>query len=235
MSQDHPLPDKPKAGLSHSADEPNRAPQPVPTRAQLAARRQYRRAWKRARNPLAIPWRWLLLTVGIVLLVALALLALLISLRKPSAAGPAAPVAIVTADILQLRHEPTPESRQAADDATIAPEIILAQGSPVSIVLTGPAVPTVIVTNTPVPLALGMPAQVHGVGGDELNVRNLPSVRGSQVLFRAPAGTPFVIIGGPEYADGYTWWQLHDPAFEVSGWAVERYLQALPESSGQES
>ena len=44
------------------------APQQAPTRAQLAARRQFRRAVKRARNPLYIPLPWLLLTFLIVLL-----------------------------------------------------------------------------------------------------------------------------------------------------------------------
>ncbi len=235
MSHNSPLPEEAKAAQLPSAGEGNRPPQAVPTRAQLAARRQYRRAWKRARNPLAISWRWLLLTVALSAVAAFGAIALFFGLRNPSAAESAAPIAIVTAGDLQLPLALSPEPGQATADPAIAPEVILAPGSPVSIVLTGPAVPTVIVTNTPIPLALGLDAEVHGVGDDELNVRNLPALRGSQVLFRAPAGSQFVIIGGPEYADGYTWWQLHDPAFEVSGWAVARYLQALPESSGQEA
>ena len=210
-------------------------PQPVPTRAQLAARRQFRRALKRAQNPLYIPFPWLLLTLAVVLLALLGTVAIVVSLRG-DASAPALepPVQIVTAAVIQVPNTMSQDLTSAAD-ADSAPKVILAAETPASIVLTGPAVPTVIITNTPVPLALGLQAIVHNVGNDELNVRNVPSLRGSDVLFRAPAGTLFNIIGGPQEADGYSWWQLHDPQFEVTGWAVANYLQTIPESSGQKS
>ena len=95
-------------------------------------------------------------------------------------------IEIVTADIVIVPVAITDEAASASDGADSAPKVILAAATPASIVLTGPAVPTVIITNTPVPLAVGLQARVHNVGNDELNVRNVPSLRESQVLFRAP-------------------------------------------------
>ena len=140
----------------------------------------------------------------------------------------------MTADVIHVPNTVTLEATSAVAVADSAPKVILARETPASIVLTGPAVPTVIITNTPVPLAVGLQAVVHNVGNDELNVRNVPSLRQSDVLFRAPSGTVFNIIGGPQQADGYSWWQLHDPQFEVIGWAVANYLQTVPESIGTE-
>ena len=209
------------------------APQQAPTRAQLAARRQFRRALKRARNPLYIPLPWLLLTLLVVLLALIGAAALALSLRGEAASPALEPlIEIVTAGILQIPVAITDDASSPSDSADSAPKVILAAETPASLVLTGPAVPTVIITNTPMPLAVGLQARVHNVGNDELNVRNVPSLRESKVLFRAPAGTLFNIIDGPQQADGYSWWQLHDPQFEVIGWAVANYLQTVPESSG---
>ena len=212
------------------------AAQPVPTRAQLAARRQFRRALKRARNPLYFPLPWLLLTLLLVVLASVGAAALVLRLRG-EAAAPALepPIQIVTVDAVEIEIALTDDLTSNTDMADSAPRVILAAETPASLVLTGPAVPTVIVTNTPVPLAVGLQARVHNVGSDELNVRNSPSLRQSQVLFRAPAGTLFNVIGGPQQADGYSWWQLHDPQFELIGWAVSNYLQVVPENSGQDS
>ena len=63
-------------------------------------------------------------------------------------------------------------------------------------------------------------------------MRNIPSLAESQVLFRAAAGAIFDVIGGPQEADGFTWWRLHDPRFSVEGWAVANYLQTIPDDSG---
>lgn len=211
-------------------------PQPVPTRAQLEARRQFRRALRRAKNPLFIPIRWLFVTFVIVVFILLGALAIVVSLRgeTPTPAQDSA-IHIVTADVVQVPIADIQQATSVPNHADAAPQVILAPETPASLILTGPAVPTVIVTDTPVPLAVGLKAAVHNVGNDELNVRNVPSVRDSEVLFRAPAGTLFNIIGGPQQADGYSWWQLHDPQFEVIGWAVANYLQSAPETTGQDS
>lgn len=208
------------------------APQPAPTRAQLAARRQFRRALKRSRNPLYFPFRCLLLTLLIVVASLLGAVVIVVSLRGEAAPSQEPRIAIVTADVVQVRYNVIEEASSDSNTVDSAPKVIIAAETPASIALTGPAVPTVIITNTPAPLAVGLQAAVHNVGNDELNVRNVPSLRDSAILFRAPVGTLFNIIGGPQEADGYSWWQLHDPQFEVIGWAVANYLQTVPESSG---
>ena len=235
MSENAPI-----AGGTRDSQDPatgnaNITPPPVPTRAQLDARRQFKRALKRAQNPLYIPFRWLLLMLAMVFLLLIVAVALVISLRSDKSAPELEPVIeIVTSGANQAPGQTEDEAySEFAVAADASPKIILAPVTPASIVLTGPAVPTVIITDTPVPLAVGLQAAVFNVGNDELNVRNIPSLRDSEVLFRAPAGTLVNIIGGPQEADGYTWWQLHDPQFEVIGWAVAIYLQTVPDSSGR--
>ena len=93
------------------------------------------------------------------------------------------------------------EERSDQDDAvqavepraTSVPEVevILAAETPENMELEGPAIPTVIITNTPIPLRVGAQAAVFGVGGDKLNIRNRPSLSGSQVLFRESEGKVF--------------------------------------------
>jgi len=81
-------------------------------------------------------------------------------------------------------------------------------------------------------LSVGVQAAVFGVGNDKLNIRNRPSLSDSQVLFRENEGKRFDIIGGPQAADGYTWWQVRDPQFQVTGWAVANYLRTISEDAG---
>lgn len=87
--------------------------------------------------------------------------------------------------------------------------------------------------NAPTSLAVGMPVRVAYVGEQELNIRSLPGIAGSQILFRAADGSAFHIIGGPQPADGFTWWQIQDPASQLGGWAVANYLQAYQTETGQ--
>ena len=210
-------------------DAPDARPQlPAPTREQLAARRQYRRAIRRSRNPLYIPLSWLAAAALLVLIALAGAIAAIVGLRGDTGAAPLEPIIVVaTAQAFSATDLPAATSRASESGA----QIILAAETPASLALTGPPVPTVIVTNTPIPLTVGAQAIVYNVGSDELNVRNIPSINNSEVLFRAAAGTVFNIIGGPQEADGFTWWQLHDPQFEVIGWAVARYLQTVSDDS----
>lgn len=211
------------------------APQgpPVPTREQLAARRQFRRAVRRSRNPLYIPLSWLVAALLLVLIALAGVAAVVIGLRQDPELAPLEPVILVATartDGADIDAEGEPPTSAPAS----GPQIILAAETPASLSLTGPPVPTVIVTNTPIPLTVGVQAVVVNVGNDELNVRNIPSINNSEILFRAAAGTVFNVIDGPREADGFTWWQLHDPQFEVIGWAVANYLQTVSENPGQE-
>ena len=212
--------------LSFAEGAPRRPP--APTREELAARRQFRRAVKRSRNPLYIPFSWLAAAVLLALIAIAGVIAAIIVLRQDTAAAPLDPV-IVVATAQAGSASGDLESAPLASTVDSGPQIILAAQTPASLALTGPPVPTVIVTNTPIPLAVGARAVVYNVGGDELNVRNIPSIYNSEVLFRAAAGAEFKVIGGPQAADGFNWWQLHDPQFEVIGWAVAKYLQTVSE------
>lgn len=197
-----------------------------PTREQLKARRVYRRALRHAQNPLRFSLRSLALVVTLALLTALAVAGLALSLHNESSKPAAEPIIVISAaPDFSFDAPPT-------EEAALGTQVILAPQMPANLVLTGPPVPTIILTDTPVPLAVGLLAQVVGVGNDELNVRNLPNRSSSAILFRAAADTTLQLIGGPLEADGFVWWRVRDPQFEVEGWAAGRYLQALTTQTG---
>ena len=196
-------------------------------RAQFAARRAYKRAIRRARNPLYLSWRSLAGLVILVVVAGAATLALVFALRAEPASTGLAPIIQVVESSIDYADA----DQALAPEATAGAEVlvILAAETPENLILEGPAIPTVIITNTPVPLRVGVKAAVFGVGNDKLNIRNRPSLSDSQVLFRENEGKRFEIIGGPQEADGYTWWQLRDPQFQVEGWAVADYLRTIAE------
>lgn len=199
-------------------------------RAQFAARRAYKRALRRARNPLYFSLPSLVLLVTLVLAAGAMTLMLVFALRSE-------PTSTRLAPVIQVVDSSTVSGaadQLKAPEATSVPEVqvIMAAETPQSLILEGPAIPTVIITNTPVPLRVGLQAAVYGVGADKLNIRNSPSLTESQVLFREDAGKRIEIIGGPHEADGFTWWQVRDPQFQVQGWAVARYLRAVAEDTG---
>jgi len=201
-------------------------------RAQFAARRSYKRALRRAKNPLYFSLPSLALVVALVLVGALTALALLYALGgAPATTAPEPIFEVEELPAGAVNGEPGAETESTSSPAV---EIILAAETPESLVLEGPPIPTVIITDTPVPLSVGVTAAVFGVGGDKLNIRNRPSLNGSQVLFREEEGKRFEIIGGPQTADGFTWWQLRDPQFQVQGWAVANYLRTAPDNTGRQ-
>ena len=215
----------PPAAANAAADEGYLA-----ARAQFAARRAYKRALRRARNPLYFSLRSLVLLVALVMAAGAMTLILVFALRRE-------PTSTRLAPVIQVVDSSTVSGAAelfTAPEATSVPEVqvIMAAETPQSLILEGPAIPTVIITNTPVPLRVGLQAAVYGVGNDKLNIRNSPSLTESQVLFREDAGKRIEIIGGPHEADGFTWWQVRDPQFQVQGWAVARYLRAVAEDTG---
>lgn len=58
----------------------------------------------------------------------------------------------------------------------------------------------------------------HVLPGSGNNVRVTPSVQGSRVGSLQP-GVTFTVVGGPECADGYLWWQVESGS--ISGWTVQ--------------
>ncbi len=76
-------------------------------------------------------------------------------------------------------------------------------------------------------LAVGGYAQVYGTDGDGLRIRTGPG-QTSAVNFIALDSEVFLIIAGPEEADGYVWWHLEAPYDEGrNGWAAESYLKIV--------
>lgn len=221
---------------AESTEQPQLAPiaryrrLPRPTRAQLDARRAYRRAIRRSRNPFRFSLRSLAFTLLLAILTAMLMFSLVFALRGAPTASSREPIVEVDPAPVRLDDAGQAGALQSTPGSSV--QTILAVETPANLALTGPPIPTVLITNTPVPLAVGLRAAVHGVGNDKLNVRNIPSLVDSQVLFRAAPGTEFDIIGGPQEADGFTWWQLHDTEFQVRGWAVAIYLQAIPDDAG---
>ena len=191
-------------------------------RAQFSARRAYKRALRRARNPLYFSPGLLTLALVLVLFGAAAALALIFGLRREPTTAPLDPIVAIVEGALEDEAPPA----ATATPTPPAVQVILAAATPERMILEGPAIPTVIITDTPVPLAVGLRAVVFGVGNDKLNIRNRPSLGGSQILFRENEGKLFDIIGGPQEADGFTWWQVRDPQFQVEGWASADYLRA---------
>jgi hypothetical protein len=73
----------------------------------------------------------------------------------------------------------------------------------------------------PARLVVGEPARVTFSNGLSVRVREEPSTDESvTVLFMLPEGTVFTVIGGPECAENWLWWEI-EMANGVSGWAAE--------------
>ncbi|MGC9360253.1 MAG: SH3 domain-containing protein [Anaerolineae bacterium] len=143
---------------------------------------------------------------------------------------------------------PTPEPTEAATVVATAPSEESApteasSGEPTLPSLDTTATPTrevlplstytptpaeVAVTPTPaeseaaVELAVGDEVTVSGTGGAGLNMR-AGAGTGHAKVKTLREGAKVEIIGGPEDANDYTWWQVRD-ADGATGWVVEDYL-----------
>ena len=95
-------------------------------------------------------------------------------------------------------------------------------------------VPTAFFTPTPgdpfLPsgmMGVGAYVKVANTQGAGLRVRSAGSTSAGG-KFVAMDEEVFFITGGPEQADGYTWWQLEAPYDENrSGWAVGNFLEVI--------
>jgi hypothetical protein len=88
---------------------------------------------------------------------------------------------------------------------------------------------------TPVPspslppgeFVIGAQVQVVGVGGSGLNVRITPGYTGTP-RFLAFDEEVFVLVDGPQDADGLEWWRIEDPNDPSRfGWAARNYLMVV--------
>ncbi len=152
-----------------------------------------------------IPWKWL----GMGLLLTL--------------------IGCITAAFLlsaYLRQPPPSDSPQAT--------IIILTAPPLPTDTIGPAFPpTPIPTFTPIPtpdaaiappdVTIGFYAAVANTDGLGVTVRGGPSTQNVAVLI-AEEGTVMLVLGGPEEADNFSWWQvqLQDG---TEGWVVDNFLE----------
>jgi len=90
------------------------------------------------------------------------------------------------------------------------------------------ASPSVIATNEPqvAPAAIGIGSTVRVT--EALNLRTAPSLSGTVIAVLA-AGTTGTVLGGPQSADGYIWWQISTTS--GTGWSVGTYLAEQPVAS----
>ncbi len=75
----------------------------------------------------------------------------------------------------------------------------------------------------PPTVQVGIFVKVTGAGDPGLSFRRAPGLQAERIRF-LPEGTVMRVIGGPQEADGLTWWQLEDPQTGEQGWAAGSYL-----------
>ena len=192
-------------------------------------RRQRQQQRTQKENILYFPLWSLGLMLLVVLGLAFGIVFLVVALGGNTSTTETEPVLrVITAAVSNTPNIPDPNEVVLAT-ATIPSgiEVILPAQTPVNLALAGPALPTIAFTNTPVPLSIGVRVIVANVGDQELNVRDVAGVTTSQVLFRSKEGTEFSIVGGPQQADGFTWWRIQESISQQSGWAVANYLEVV--------
>ena len=132
-------------------------------------------------------------------------------------------------------HLPDPSavaSRQALGPASAALTVIPAPTSTLRYVAPTPTLipPTPAASPTPLPgtFAVGVYVQISGTEGQGLHLRAQPGLSNAP-QFLGYDSEVYQITGGPQQADGYTWWYLTAPYDQArSGWAVQDYLTAIP-------
>lgn len=199
--------------------QPRRPVSPGEADLRPARRRQRERADGRG---VYLPAWSVVAMLVIVLAVAGGLIGLFLLLGGNQPPDPAPRIVIVTAI-----PSPTPAVSATPQAILLTPPTAApattADGTPSvpQFALEGPLLPTAAISPTPDSIAVGKTVQVINVGESELNVRGGAGI-GNNVLFTAPLGTRFEVIGGPQSADGLTWWQVRgvtNPA--QTGWAAE--------------
>jgi hypothetical protein len=178
----------------------------------------------RASNPLYLPlWSVALMVVGAFCITfSIISLVLLLGGNTPSSGGEPR-VVIITAI-------PSP-TFDAAAAPTITPTspLLPSDGTPgafPTFALEGPTLPPVILSPTPVSIAIG---QTVIINEDQVRLRATPGLDGELISYLA-IGTQFTVIGGPQMASSLTWWQVEDPTQPlVRGWVAADYLEPAPQ------
>lgn len=85
--------------------------------------------------------------------------------------------------------------------------------------------PEVVASPTPAELAVGSKVKVANTGGTGLNMRAGPSTGQTRVKTLAE-NSEVEIMGGPQTADGFVWYQVRDSSGTI-GWVVGKFLLPL--------
>lgn len=166
-------------------------------------------------------WMWVAVPVLVVVVVA----GLWWAIFSPSGDAVTTPTPTPTVQFIrnQPTQEPTAFSTLAIAEATATREMLpLATFTP-----TPQSVITPDATLTPAlsaELAVGSKVKVSGTGGTGLNMRSGAGT-GQARIKTLPEGSVVEVIGGPQEANGFTWWQIRDEA-GTTGWAASQYLVA---------
>lgn len=101
---------------------------------------------------------------------------------------------------------------------TVTPVVLMPTVEASPTLPTGPAVGDI---------EIGVYVQILGTGGTGLRLRSEPGLN-AQVLLVGSEAEVFRVQDGPREADGYTWWHLVGPFDEArNGWAVANYLTVV--------
>lgn len=168
-------------------------------------------------------WSILFMFLIVIFLVGLLITFVIVSGGNQAPAAPPV-IKVITADPAQLNQSIPTLSAQTLLATPTLPEGF----NPGESILQGPTLEAVVFTATPESIAIGKQILVVDVGSNELNVRDIPGIQGSQIVFLAKDGAIFNIVEGPLQGDGFTWWKIQDPANpNLSGWAAANFLEVI--------
>ena len=76
------------------------------------------------------------------------------------------------------------------------------------------------------PVSVGAKVKIVDTGPSGLNFRKTPARAGEKIR-SLPEGNIYDVVGGPQQADGLTWWQLKDPTDGQVGWGAGNYMKVV--------
>ncbi|MCA9924004.1 MAG: SH3 domain-containing protein [Anaerolineales bacterium] len=171
-------------------------------------RKSDERRSRRQRSDTNEPIPWLYLGLGVV--VSIIGIVIAVVLANALLNRPPLPVSDVEPTIIVLTAP-----------ATIAPPATPEVATPTAVPTFTP-VPTPDVAEAPDEITVGFYAQVANTDDFGVTVRGGPSTSNVPLLI-ADEGTVLLIIGGPEEAGGFLWWQVQ-LADGTEGWAAGSFL-----------
>ncbi|MCE5260277.1 MAG: SH3 domain-containing protein [Chloroflexi bacterium] len=164
-------------------------------------------------------WIWIVVPILVIIVVAGFWWAIL----GPSSTGETSPTAKPTQRITNKQATQGPTLQATLPPAVTSTKAVvpLATFTPTA---AGATTPVAVATNTPAAMAIGAKAKVINTGGSGLNMRAGPSTSQTRVKTLAD-GALVEIVGGPQTADGFTWYQVKDSSGTI-GWVVDQFLAA---------